>query len=82
VRLIGKEYLAVLHVHDNNGRSDLHWNPYTGVIDWDDFSAALREIDFAGTVSLETAVPGRIPQDIREPFEQGLFRMAQRIAGR
>lgn len=82
VRLIGKEYLATLHIHDNNGHNDLHWNPYTGVIDWDDFSAALREIGFEGAVSLETAAPGRIPQDIREPFEQGLFHMARRIAGR
>lgn len=82
VRLLGKEYLATLHIHDNNGRNDLHWNPYTGVIDWDDFSAALREIGFEGAVSLETAAPGRIPQDIREPFERGLFCMARRIAGR
>lgn len=82
VRLIGKEYLATLHIHDNNGHNDLHWNPYTGVIDWDDFSAALREIGFEGAVSLETAAPGHIPQDIREPFEQGLFHMARRIAGR
>ena len=82
VRLLGKEYLATLHIHDNNGRNDLHWNPYTGVIDWDDFSAALREIGFEGAVSLETAAPGRIPQDIREPFERGLFHMARRIAGR
>lgn len=82
VRLLGKEYLATLHIHDNNGHNDLHWNPYTGVIDWDDFSAALREIGFEGAVSLETAAPGHIPQDIREPFEQGLFHMARRIAGR
>lgn len=82
VRLLGKEYLATLHIHDNNGHNDLHWNPYTGVIDWDDFSAALREIGFEGAVSLETAAPGRIPQDIREPFERGLFHMARRIAGR
>lgn len=82
VRLLGKEYLATLHIHDNNGHNDLHWNPYTGVIDWDDFSAALREIGFEGAVSLETAAPGHIPQDIREPFEQGLFCMARRIAGR
>ena len=82
VRLLGKEYLATLHIHDNNGHNDLHWNPYTGVIDWDDFSDALREVGFEGAVSLETAAPGRIPQDIREPFERGLFHMARRIAGR
>lgn len=82
VRLIGKEYLAVLHVHDNNGQGDFHWIPYTGVVDWEDFSAALEEIGFEGTVSLETSVPGKIPEDIREVHEIGLFQMAKKIARR
>ena len=56
VRLLGKEYLRVMHVHDNNGIKDYHWLPGTGVIDWDDFSAALAEIGFDGTLSLETGV--------------------------
>lgn len=81
VRQIGKEYLRVLHVHDNNGVQDLHWLPYTGVIDWEDFSKALEEIGFEGTVSLETTVPAKIPEDIRELEEIALYRMAGRIAG-
>ncbi|MBQ9151017.1 MAG: sugar phosphate isomerase/epimerase, partial [Clostridia bacterium] len=36
VRMIGKEYLATLHVHDNDGRRDCHWRPGEGVIDWAD----------------------------------------------
>ena len=55
VRKIGKEYLATLHVHDNNGVSDFHWRPGEGVIDWADFTKALHEINFEGCVSLETA---------------------------
>ena len=55
VRAIGKEYLATLHVHDNNGVSDFHWRPGEGVIDWADFTKALHEINFEGCVSLETA---------------------------
>ncbi len=91
VRLIGKEYLTTLHIHDNNGRADLHWMPYTGVIDWDDFSQALFEIDFDGTVSLETGVPDETPAEVRgtqawrqarEPQERELFEKARKIAGR
>jgi len=82
VREIGNDLLRVLHVHDNNGHGDLHWIPYTGFIDWDDFSNALSEIGFDGSVSLETAVPGKIPAEIREDMEIGLFKMAKRIAKR
>jgi sugar phosphate isomerase/epimerase len=58
----GEEYLSTLHVHDNNGRGDNHWLPGRGVIDWSDFSKALGEIGFEGTVSLETAVSGDVAE--------------------
>ena len=81
VRMIGKEYLCTLHVHDNNG-ADLHWIPYTGKIDWDGFTAALLEIGYDGAMSLETAIPGKIPAEARELQEISLFRIAKKIAGR
>ena len=56
VRLLGKKYLRVMHVHDNNGERDYHWLPGTGVIDWTDFSSALAEIGFDGAFVLETGV--------------------------
>ena len=60
VRMLGREVLKALHVHDNDGEKDRHWYPYSGVIDWDDFGAALREIGFDGTLSLESnVIPGR-----------------------
>ena len=61
VRLVGKEYLGALHVHDNNGLADQHLRPGFGNIDWDDFSDALAEIGFEGCVNFETSVPGDIP---------------------
>lgn len=82
VRLIGKEYLSTLHVHDNDGLGDLHWVPGTGVIDWGDFSAALAEIGFEGSVSLETAVDGNLPESERETAEIALFNTVRTIAGR
>ena len=80
VRLLGKEYLQVLHVHDNDGHGDFHWVPYTGVIDWDDFSDALVEIGFEGVLSLETYVPKNFPDALRPLQEQSLFLSAYRIA--
>lgn len=83
VRLLGREYLRVLHVHDNDGRGDFHWLPYEGVIDWSDFAAALQEIGFDGTLSLETHVPHRIPDGAeRAAANQKLFEDARRLAGR
>ena len=71
VRMLGKEMLAALHVHDNDGEKDRHWYPYSGVIDWSDFGAALREIGFTGTLSLESGViPGR---------ESELYELARRL---
>ncbi|MBQ8952488.1 MAG: sugar phosphate isomerase/epimerase [Clostridia bacterium] len=81
VRLLGAEYLAALHVHDNDGRRDLHWIPYQGVIDWAAFSQALHEIGFAGALSLETRVKPSMPRDIREYHEIGLGLIARRLAG-
>ncbi len=79
VRLIGREYLACLHVHDNDGVNDLHWVPYRGVIDWDDFSRALHEIGFDGSLSLETNVSKKIPAPIRPEWERVLAATARHL---
>ncbi|MBQ7347628.1 MAG: sugar phosphate isomerase/epimerase [Clostridia bacterium] len=52
VRMAGDD-LRAIHVHDNDGKSDAHWVLGTGVIDWKDFVAALREINYQGFFSLE-----------------------------
>ena len=81
VRTIGKEYLSTLHVHDNDGARDLHWLPGTGVGKWEDFTVALQEIGFEGTLSLETYVKN-VPEEEREPRERELAALAYRLAGR
>lgn len=79
VRLIGKEYLATLHVHDNNGKGDFHWLPYTGVIDWEDFGKALGEIEFEGTFSLETGIKNELTGKEQEKAELELVKTAKKI---
>lgn len=55
--------LKVLHIHDNDGISDLHQIPFTftktrennSSTDWDGFIRGLKAIDYEGTLSFETA---------------------------
>lgn len=56
VRKLGKR-LKVLHVHDNDGRLDLHIPPTFGYINWDNFCKALAEVRFEGVFSLEVNFP-------------------------
>ena len=80
VRRIGKEYLATLHVHDNNGVSDFHWRPGEGVIDWADFTKALNEINFEGCVSLETASKKFDDPNEQDAAERELFAKVKAMA--
>jgi sugar phosphate isomerase/epimerase len=54
VRQMGPE-LKALHIHDNMGDRDFHLWPTKGIIDWPGFIQALKDIDFQGVFSLETA---------------------------
>ena len=69
--------LKVLHIHDNDGISDLHQIPFTFTktrenrpsTDWDGFIRGLKNIKFDGVMSFETApvltaFPERMKQDV------------------
>lgn len=54
--------LQTLHIHDNDGISDLHTLPYTFMrgwnglsTDWDGFLRGLREIGYRGVINFETS---------------------------
>lgn len=78
---ISREYLRVLHVHDNDGRQDQHRPPYMGTIDWEDFRCALKEVGYQGVLSLETAIPKRYPEPLYDHFCRGLAMTADYLAG-
>lgn len=82
VRQLGVDYLEALHIHDNDGKRDLHWLPFTGVIDWNDFKQALADIGFAGSVSIETAPSAKYPEDIVEMQDRALSASASWLAGK
>ena len=80
VRYIGKDLLATLHIHDNDGKQDRHLLPYEGIADWEAFSEALYDIGFDGTFSIETR-----PKIADDPIETekneiALASLAARIA--
>ena len=82
VRMLGKR-LHCLHVHDNDGRRDLHWFPYYGVTDWGRFTEALKEIGYAGTMSLETGVAERmkrLPEALVRQGDIWMYNIVRKLA--
>ncbi len=73
VRIIGKDLLKALHIHDNDGISDRHFLPYDGVTDWSAFAKALIDIDYQGVLSLESIVPSNKDKKLQEEKEIDLF---------
>ena len=78
VRGLGDE-IQTLHVHDNRNSLDLHLMPLLGVIDWQDFSKALKDIDFKGSFSLETLPPVKLSDNIFEEMCVTYCKIAKEI---
>lgn len=59
LNILGKRVKA-LHIHDNDGREDLHMQPFAYmrgrnyVTEWDSFLSGLSDIGYNGTLSFET----------------------------
>lgn len=80
VRMMGKN-LAALHVHTNDGADDKHWPPFEprGIIDWDRFRDALKEVGYTGVISLEQKDPDNAHDDI-DAYHIDLAKQARYIA--
>ena len=68
--IVGKRVKA-LHIHDNDGITDLHKAPYSGTINWKHFYTALKEIGYEGDLSFETfnqTDPSVIERDLELPW--------------
>ena len=79
IKIIGDD-LACLHVHDDKKRQDNHLFPYLGDVDWSAFIKGLREIQFKGVISLETEIPEKMPEPMREVMEKALSGIARYIS--
>ena len=80
IRALGPR-LQALHVHDVDGKDDLHTAPFVsvGVVDFDAVTTALAEIDYQGDITFEalrvfSRVPeALIPQTARYLYEIGRY---------
>ncbi len=55
---VASERLYALHIQDVDGKSDCHWVPGRGVIDWSALGEALAAIDFDGAWTIEAMTGG------------------------
>ena len=61
--------LKMLHIQDNDGRSDQHLLPFMGSIDWRKFMNALADIDYAGDFTYEVHNSIRtLPNALKDPM--------------
>ena len=81
VRRLGSN-IAALHVHDNDGRRDLHQFPFFGKLCWNEFAAALKDIGFDGVFSLETAPPTSLDTPVYEMYLSALRATADGIVNK
>ena len=82
VRMLG-DRLHCLHIHDNDGKGDLHWLPYYGVTNWANFTSALKEIGYKGVITLETSVSQRmkrLPESLKKEGEKWVANIARKMA--
>ncbi len=54
IRILGKERLKALHVHDVDYIADLHTLPFLGKLDWVEITKALHDIEYEGDFTFET----------------------------
>ncbi len=54
LRIYG-EYLAYIHLHDNNGKKDRHMSLGEGNMDFKPFFDVLREMKYSGRICIETS---------------------------
>lgn len=84
------ERLKVLHIHDNDGISDLHQIPFTfaktrenkSSTDWEGFIRGLKQIRFQGTLSFETApVLSAFPEVMKQSALAFIARIGEYFVG-
>ena len=48
--------LMALHLHDNDGRGDLHQPPFMGTVDWPRLAEILRQSSYPREISFEISI--------------------------
>ncbi len=79
-----KDRLLVLHLHDNDGKSDQHRIPFTGTTDWPRLCRIIAASSYSGCVSMESNIHREDTQDPEEFLRRAIAageRLARMIEG-
>jgi len=68
-----KDRLISVHLHDNDGKDDLHHLPFSGTIDWERLTRILATSGYAGPISMEVCCGEKADETefLNQAFEIG-----------
>ena len=68
-----KDRIFTLHLHDNDGNSDLHLLPYDGNLDWNELFKNLNNANYNGNIVLESCYSYQyLKQSLKEFYKDSL----------
>lgn len=67
--------LKACHIHDNDGKTDQHKTPFTGVIDWDNLAKGFAK---ANAIALESEVRVYRPEGVQKVSEEQFLALIKR----
>lgn len=83
IRAIGINRISALHVHDNDGKADLHELPFIGTVDWETVADALASVNYNGDLTLEVLTfLLRFPAELQESALRLCAETARYLANR
>lgn len=77
IRLLG-DHIKALHIHDNNGKDDLHLTPFTGSVQWEKVMHAMYEGGCKADLVFETGFSG-MPDALKDEGLKTLYHIGQHL---
>lgn len=77
IRVLG-DHIKALHIHDNNGKDDLHTMPFTGSVQWEKVMHAMYEGGCQADLVFETGFSG-MPDALKDEGLKTLFHIGEHL---
>ena len=77
IRVLG-DHIKALHIHDNNGKDDLHVWPFTGTVQWEKVMHAMYESGCKADLVFETGFSG-MPDHLKDEGLKTLYHMGEHL---
>jgi len=67
-----KDRLISIHIHDNDGKKDLHQIPFAGTVEWERLAKILAESSYRKCVNLETSIHNMATKDEQKFLDKAI----------